>query len=89
MQDPAIIYLKIFLFGNGNQIIAAHLIIINYFENTSQCRLKFPLNTSNYHLELQDLLTGQRYIRLVSEINEIGMFIELKGYQAHIFEFFL
>jgi hypothetical protein len=66
-----------------------HLVIINYSENTSQCRLKFPLNTPHYHIELQDLLTEQRYIRLVTEINDIGMFIELKGYQSHIFEFFL
>jgi glycosidase len=66
-----------------------HLVIINYSENTSQCRLKFPVNTPGFHIELNDLLSGQRYVRLVSEINDIGMFIELKAFQAHLFEFYL
>lgn len=63
------------------------LVVINYSEITSQCRLKFSTGNKNGEIELTDLLTGEIYKRDVSEINKPGLFVELKSYQSHIFLF--
>lgn len=61
------------------------IVVINYSHSTSQCRLKLDLPTSLNEIALKDLLTGAVYKRSVKEISEPGLFIELKGYQSHIF----
>ncbi len=61
------------------------IIIINYTHSTSQCRLKIELPTGKNEIDLKDLLTGNVYKRTVKEINDPGLFIELRGYQSHIF----
>ncbi len=66
----------------GNEM---RVIVINYSHSTSQCRLKIDLPTSLNEIALKDLLTGAVYKRSVKEISEPGLFIELKGYQSHIF----
>lgn len=61
------------------------IVIINYSESTSQCRLKFLIDTKSENITLIDLLTGEEYPRLVREIETPGLFVELKGYHSHIF----
>ena len=61
------------------------IVVINYSHTTSQCRLKIDLSTRKKEAELEDLLTKVIYNRSVNEMREPGLFIELKGYQSHIF----
>ncbi|MHB1688394.1 MAG: alpha-amylase family glycosyl hydrolase [Ignavibacteriaceae bacterium] len=63
------------------------IIAINYSGNTSQCRLKFEVKSNQAEILLIDLLNKVEYIRSISEIKTIGLFIELKSYQSHIFKF--
>lgn len=65
-----------------NQI---RIIVVNYSDLTAQCRLKLKLNSSSETIELTDVLNNQKYSRKVDEINSIGLFIELKAYNSHIF----
>ncbi len=62
------------------------IVVINYSHSTSQCRLKLDLPTEKEDVILKDVLTRVVYKRSVKEIGEPGLFIELKGYQSHIFE---
>jgi len=64
------------------------LVIINYSEKTSYCRIKLRLCTNKENLRLNDLLNNTGYVRQVKEINTTGLFIKLDGYQSHIFSFF-
>ncbi len=61
------------------------IIVINYSEETSQCRIKFDPSTSEKEILLIDQLNGADYRRSVGEINSLGLFVELKGYHSHIF----
>ena len=61
------------------------IIVINYSASTSQCRLKFDINTKKQDIILNDLLNNESYIRSVNEIKTNGLFIELKSYHSHIF----
>jgi glycosidase len=66
--------------GNENA-----LVVINYNESASQCRIRFRMPKTSDYIYLADLLTGEEYKRSVKELNDPGLFIELKGYQSHIF----
>ena len=59
--------------------------IINYSDSTSQCRLNFEIDHNTNSVVLIDLLNEQKYIRNVDEIKTLGLFIELKAYNSHIF----
>ena len=61
------------------------IIIINYSDSTSQCRLVFQTDSSDSTIILNDLLNDQKYFRKISEITGLGLFIELKSYNSHIF----
>ncbi len=61
------------------------IVVINYSDSTSQCRLKFHINSSFETIILFDLLNDQKYIRRTDEILNSGLFIELKSYKNHIF----
>jgi hypothetical protein len=61
------------------------IVVINYSERTSQCRLKFQIKTDQEKIILHDLFTGEKYARYVKEIYTSGLFIELKGFNSHIF----
>lgn len=63
------------------------LVIVNYNNSTSRCRLKFDLNLSNDEVILSDILNGTEYKRSKKEIIEKGLFIELKSFNSHIFSF--
>lgn len=63
----------------------AALVVVNYSSSTSQCRLKFQLQTEKETVILDDLLNSESYIRNINEIKTIGLFVELKSYHSHIF----
>ena len=83
--DAANITCDNFLAWQWNLDNEMRIIVINYSHSTSQCRLKIDLPTEKKEVALKDLLTGAVYKRSVKEISEPGLFIELKGYQSHIF----
>lgn len=61
------------------------LVIVNYSNSTSKCRLKFDLSYFTTDIELYDLLTEVKYNRKISELKQKGLFIELKPFSSHIF----
>lgn len=61
------------------------IVVINYSYSTSQCRLKLDLKCDKRKITLVDLLTGEVYERWVEELNNSGLYVELKAYQSHIF----
>jgi len=68
----------------GNENI---LVIINYSENESSCRVKIPLNINRDEIVLNDLLNDREYVRSVNEVNDPGLYVELSEYQSHIFTY--
>lgn len=63
------------------------LIVINYTDSTSRTRIKFNVNEYSDKIEFHDLLHNKKYLRSKEEIITIGLFIELKSYESHIFAF--
>ncbi|MDR3627362.1 MAG: alpha-amylase family glycosyl hydrolase, partial [Ignavibacteriaceae bacterium] len=63
------------------------LVVINYSEDISQCRLKFDMPANGGDIRLTDLLHNINYMRSTDEISTIGLFIELENYHCHIFSF--
>lgn len=61
------------------------IIIINYSDSTSQCRLSFETPEGRNTITLVDHLSDDKYIRQVDEIQKSGLFVELKNYHSHIF----
>ncbi len=61
------------------------IVIVNYSDVTSQSRLKFSTDSSKNEITLNDLLNEQKYVRKVEEIVKLGLFVELKAYNCHIF----
>ncbi len=61
------------------------IIVINYSYSTSQCRLKLDIKHDKNKIILVDLLTDEIYERWIDEVNNFGLYIELKGHQSHIF----
>jgi hypothetical protein len=61
------------------------IVVINYSYSTSQCRLKLDIKHDKRKITLVDLISDELYERWVDEINNVGLYIELKGHQCHIF----
>lgn len=61
------------------------IIIINYSDVVSRCRIKLDMETKTHKIRFEDLLTSKIYQRSAKEIKSPGLFIELKEYQSHIF----
>ncbi|KAF0150564.1 MAG: alpha amylase catalytic region [Ignavibacteria bacterium] len=61
------------------------IIVINYSEFFSTCRIKLNVTGYSEELFLKDLLNDIIYNRSAEEINSLGLYIELKPWQAHIF----
>lgn len=83
--DPANFSCDNFLAWQWSLENELRIVVINYSHSTSQCRLKMDLSAANGIVSLKDLLTDMVYKRSVKEISDPGLFIELKGYQSHIF----
>lgn len=63
------------------------LVVVNYSEVLSTCRIKLELNGFPENIVFKDLLHDQSYLRGGEEIVSEGLYIELKLYQSHIFAF--
>ncbi|MCZ7602962.1 MAG: alpha-amylase family glycosyl hydrolase [Melioribacteraceae bacterium] len=61
------------------------IVIVNYSDQTSQCRIKFDVPLENNEIKLVDLLNEVTYTRNVSEIQADGLYVELRAFLAHIF----
>lgn len=61
------------------------LVVINYSDLTSQCRLSIDLNGDSDTITLHDLLNDRTFERSKKEMKDPGLFVELKSYGAHIF----
>lgn len=65
----------------------SRVVAINYSGSTSRCRLKFTIPENSMLLNLYDELNLVSYERSCQEINEQGLFIELKAYSSHLLSF--
>ena len=63
------------------------IVVINYNNATSRCRLKFDVSSDAVEINLVDLINDISYNRSASEILQKGLFIELKSFNSHIFAF--
>ncbi len=63
------------------------LVVVNYENCLSKCRLRIDMQGYGVSLKLIDLLQEKDYIRNTDEIFMNGLYIELKNYQSHIFSF--
>ena len=61
------------------------IVVVNYSDKTSTCRVKLDLRGFQEELIIKDLLNNQTYTRSSEEVYHSGLFIELKAYQSHIF----
>ena len=72
----------IWSFSNANR-----LIVVNYSDIKSQCRIKFDVKDYDESFEIFDLLNNNSYFRSTEEVSKMGLFVELQPYQSHIFAF--
>jgi len=63
------------------------LVLVNYADSTSACRIKADTEGCPEHFKLRDLLNDQVYLRSASEARDPGIYIELKNYRSHIFAY--
>lgn len=63
------------------------LVVVNYSNEKSQCRIKLPIPFADENITLTDLLTGKKYVRQSEELFHVGLFVELLPYHSHIFSF--
>ncbi len=63
------------------------LVVINHSETLSKCRIKLSLEGFPEEVEFIDLMNDKTYLRSAEEINSIGLYVELKPFNTHIFKF--
>lgn len=63
------------------------IVIVNYSDVISTCRLKFDLTGYPEEFEMEDLFNNQKYIRSAEEVVSSGLYVELRPWQAHIFSY--
>lgn len=68
------------IYKNESRVVA-----INYSGSTARCRIKFTVPNNGILVNLIDELNSVSYERSIEEINEQGLFIELKAFSSHIF----
>lgn len=61
------------------------IVVINYSGSTARCRLKLNDDFQISPVVLIDELNNVNYKREIDEISGIGLFIELKAFNSHIF----
>lgn len=62
------------------------IVIVNFSEHVSQCRIKFDVSGYGEQIILEDRLNDKQYVRLTEEVHHNGLYVELKEYQSHIFK---
>ncbi|MDM8552303.1 alpha-amylase family glycosyl hydrolase [Desulfobacterales bacterium HSG2] len=63
------------------------LVLVNYSDAISTCRVNPDVDGYSGQFELVDLLNNQTYTRSVEEARHPGIYIELKSYKSHIFAY--
>ena len=63
------------------------IVVVNYSDAVSTCRLKLDVRGYSEEFVIADLLNDQSYTRSAEEVYHHGLYIELKPFQAHIFSF--
>jgi hypothetical protein len=63
------------------------IVVVNFNNSTSRCRLKFDVSSDAEKIDLVDLINDSSYNRSASEILQKGLFIELKSFNSHIFAY--
>ena len=63
------------------------LVVINFSNVKSRCRIQLELGEYPSSFKLWDLLNKIEYVRSTKEVEEIGLFIELEPYSSHIFTY--
>jgi glycosidase len=63
------------------------IVVVNYSNITSQCRLKFELMNSNENIIFTDFLNNKSYRYSLEELQNEGLFIELVPWHSHIFTY--
>lgn len=63
------------------------LVVVNYSPELAASRIKLDLEGYPEEFEIRDLLNDQKYTRSAEESYHQGLYVELKGYQSHIFSF--
>ena len=63
------------------------LVVVNYSETLSTCRIKLDVRGYPEDFLIKDLLNDQSYMHSAEEVYNSGLYIELKPFQSHIFTF--
>ncbi len=63
------------------------LVVINYSEEISTCKIKLDVRGYPDKLVIVDILNDKTFYRNAEEIQMEGLFIELRSYQSHILEY--
>lgn len=63
------------------------IVIVNYSDIFSSCRIKLDMRDYPEEFVLKDLLNGQAYTRSSDETFIAGLYVELKPWHSHIFSF--
>ncbi len=63
------------------------LIVVNFSNEKSRCRIILELQEYPPTFKLWDLLNKVQYVRSKREVEEIGLYVELEPYSAHIFAY--
>jgi hypothetical protein len=63
------------------------IVLVNYADGISTCRIKPDTDGCPDAFELADILNGETYLRSVQEARDPGIYIELKNYKSHIFAY--
>ena len=64
-----------------------YLIVVNFSQEAAQARIHVPwdeLCGKEWHLN--DVLSGETYVRNGSEIRDVGLYVELDPWKCHLFE---
>lgn len=61
------------------------VVCVNYSGSAAQCRLKINVDGCEENIEMNDLMNNKLYIRSSEEILRQGLYVELGGYQSHVF----
>jgi len=62
------------------------VVIVNYSDNISYCRLRINFHTDSKELLIHDLLNDETYNRSADELTSVGLFVKLAPYLSHILE---
>jgi glycosidase len=62
------------------------LVTINYSDSICSCRIFPEGNTDKEYIQLDDEINNKHYRRNYSDLQRIGLYIELQPYSSHIFK---